>query len=60
MEAGVRIDALGIEWADIQHHPEDFVLTVSASVTGIKGIDGLQFSGAVQGLRGLALYFRPA
>ncbi|HEX4525985.1 MAG TPA: VCBS repeat-containing protein, partial [Gaiellaceae bacterium] len=48
---GVHIDALGIEWADIQHHPEDFVLTVSASVTGIKGIDGLEFSGAIQGLR---------
>jgi len=48
---GVRIDAIGIEWADLQNHPEDFVLTVSASVTGIKGLGNLEFSGAVQGLR---------
>ena len=28
-----------------QNHPEDFVLTLSASVTGIKGIDGLRVLG---------------
>ena len=40
-----------IEWADIENHPEDFVLTLSASVTGIQGIGGLEFSGSIQGVR---------
>ncbi|HWS34529.1 MAG TPA: hypothetical protein VN408_17540, partial [Actinoplanes sp.] len=47
----VRIDAIGIQWADIENHPEDFILTLSASVTGIQGLPGLQISGAVQGIR---------
>ena len=37
----IQIDAIGIQWADIQHRPDDFALTLSASVTGIKGIAGL-------------------
>ena len=47
----VRIDAIGIEWADVENHPEDFVLVLSASVTGIKGLAGLEFSGSIQGIR---------
>ena len=47
----VRIDSIGVEWVDVQNHPEDFVLVLSASVTGIKGISGLQFSGSIQGVR---------
>ena len=47
----IKIDALGVQWADVQHHPEDFVLTLSASVTGIKGISGLEFSGSIQGVK---------
>ena len=47
----MRIDAIGIEWADVQNHPEDFTLLLSASVTGIKGLGGLTFSGSIQGVR---------
>ncbi|HPV80387.1 MAG TPA: hypothetical protein PLK64_11350, partial [Dermatophilaceae bacterium] len=47
----VRIDALGIQWVDIQNAPEDFVLTLSATVTGIKGMSGLEFSGSIQGVK---------
>ncbi|MEO6789835.1 MAG: hypothetical protein ABI187_02615, partial [Ornithinibacter sp.] len=47
----VRIDSLGIEWADIQNAPGDFVLTLSATVTGIQGLGGLTFTGSVQGVR---------
>ena len=47
----VRIDSIGIEWADVSNHPEDFVLILCASVTGIKGLGGLEFSGSVQGIR---------
>ncbi len=47
----IRIDAIGIQWDDIEDHPEDFVLTLSASVTEIKGISGLTFSGSIQGIK---------
>ncbi len=47
----IRIDALGIQWDDIEDAPEDFVLTLSASVTGLKGVDGLQFTGSIQGMK---------
>src|SRR6201999_4261869 len=30
----IQITAIGIQWADIENHPEDFVLTLSAAVTG--------------------------
>ena len=33
----IQINAIGIQWRDIQADPSDFVLTLSASVTGIKG-----------------------
>src|SRR5262249_27409384 len=47
----IRIDAIGVQWDDIEHHPEDFVLTLSASVTGLQGLGGLQFSGSIEGVR---------
>ena len=47
----VRIDAVGITWADIENNPGDFILTLSASVTGIKGTSGLEFSGSIQGIK---------
>src|SRR3989442_14397847 len=47
----VHVNAVGIEWADIQNHPEDFILTLSLSVTGIKGIGGLSFSGSIEGVK---------
>jgi len=47
----IQINALGIQWADIEHHPENFVITLSAAVTGIKGIAGLTFSGSVEGVK---------
>ena len=47
----VRIDSIGVEWADPENHPEDFVLVLSASVTEIKGLSGLTFSGSIQGVR---------
>ena len=47
----VRIDAIGIQWEDIEHHPEDFVLTLSASITSIAGMPGLEISGSVQGIK---------
>ncbi|MEN0072261.1 MAG: hypothetical protein AAGC63_14885, partial [Propionicimonas sp.] len=47
----IRIDAIGIEWANVQQNPGDFVLTLSATVTGIQGLSDLTFSGSVQGIR---------
>ncbi|HEY6226375.1 MAG TPA: hypothetical protein VI282_04555, partial [Verrucomicrobiae bacterium] len=47
----IHINTIGLEWADIEHHPEEFVLTLSASVTGIKGIGGLEFSGSIEGVK---------
>ena len=36
---------------DIEHHPEDFVLTLSASVTGIKGVRASSSRGSIQGIK---------
>ena len=47
----IHIDELGITWPDLQNNPTDFVLIASASVTEIKGIPGLTFSGSVRGIR---------
>ncbi|MDX5398537.1 MAG: hypothetical protein LPK92_02260, partial [Actinomycetes bacterium] len=47
----IRIDAIGIQWDDVENAPEDFVLILSASVTGIQGLPGLQISGSIQGIR---------
>ena len=48
----VSIDSIGIQWlGDIRQDPGNFVLTLSASVTSIKGLEGLQVSGSIQGIR---------
>ncbi|HKI92981.1 MAG TPA: hypothetical protein VJ986_11835, partial [Gaiellaceae bacterium] len=47
----IKIDSIGITWPDIQADPTNFTLTLSASVTGIKGISGLTFSGEIQGIQ---------
>nr|NLI49984.1 hypothetical protein [Propionibacterium sp.] len=47
----VRIDAIGVQWADVSNHPEDFVLTLSLSVTGIQGLSALEFSGSIVGVK---------
>ncbi|MGB0644609.1 MAG: hypothetical protein ACPGQF_07700, partial [Akkermansiaceae bacterium] len=47
----IKINAIGIEWDDIENSPEDFVITLSASVTGLRGVAGLEFSGIVEGVK---------
>ncbi|MHB1570233.1 MAG: beta strand repeat-containing protein, partial [Solirubrobacteraceae bacterium] len=47
----IQITAIGLQWANIQTDPANFTLTLSASVTGIQGIKGLNFSGSVQGIQ---------
>ena len=47
----IKINALGIQWDDVENHPEDFVLTLSASVTGLKAVPGLKFSGSIEGVK---------
>ena len=47
----IKIKEIGIQWVDIQKDPADFVLTLSASVTGLKGVAGLTFDGAIEGVR---------
>jgi hypothetical protein len=47
----IQIRELGIEWEDIQNHPDDFILTLSASVNEIKGLKGLEFSGTIEGVK---------
>ncbi len=46
-----KVTSMGIEWRDIQSDPLDFVLTVSIEVTGIKGVEEIEVSGAINGLR---------
>ncbi|MFM9114611.1 MAG: hypothetical protein ACKOU6_00420, partial [Planctomycetota bacterium] len=47
----IRINEIGLEWADVQNRPQEFVLTLSASVTGIKGVSGAEFSGSLDGIK---------
>ena len=47
----IQIDSVGITWPNITADPTNFLLTLSASVTGIQGIDGLEFSGSIQGIQ---------
>ena len=47
----IQIQAIGIQWPNIQKDPANFTLTLSASVTGLKGVAGLSFSGSVQGIQ---------
>ena len=46
----IKINAIGIQWADIENDPADFELTLSASVTGLPAVAGLRFSGSIEGV----------
>jgi hypothetical protein len=47
----IRITEIGVQWADIQAAPEKFVLTLSATITGLQGNPGLKFEGTVRGIQ---------
>ncbi|MEY2727818.1 MAG: hypothetical protein RLZZ458_3685, partial [Planctomycetota bacterium] len=47
----IRVTEVGIQWENINTHPERFSLLVSASVEELKGIPGVVVSGAVRGIR---------
>ncbi|MFO0878227.1 MAG: hypothetical protein U0840_12825 [Gemmataceae bacterium] len=46
----IRPTEFGIQWRDLQNHPEEFKLIVSAAVESIKGLPKLDFSGSIQGI----------
>ena len=46
----IRITQIGIEWRDIQADPTDFVLTLSAAVTGMYNLP-FEFSGGIDGIK---------
>ncbi|HTD67964.1 MAG TPA: hypothetical protein VK846_15675, partial [Candidatus Limnocylindria bacterium] len=47
----IKISEVGISWPNIQENPADFVLTLSASVTGLQGMAGLEFAGTIEGVK---------
>ena len=47
----IQIDAIGVTWPSVKTDPTNFILTLSASVTGIQGLGGLTFSGSIQGIQ---------
>ena len=47
----IKVNSMGVEWRDIQADPMDLVLTVSASVSGIQGLESAVISGAIEGLK---------
>jgi hypothetical protein len=47
----IKITEIGVTWPDILNDPADFVLTLSAAVTGLQGVGGLEFSGAIDGIK---------
>ncbi|NOR29513.1 MAG: hypothetical protein GQ539_00255, partial [Sulfitobacter sp.] len=47
----IRITEIGVQWADIQAAPEKFVLTLSATITGLQGNPGIKFEGTVKGIK---------
>ncbi len=47
----IQITTLGLSWIDFEHHPADFDILLSATVTGLKGTSGLQFSGTIEGIK---------
>ena len=46
----IQISEIGIIWPDIELDPTDFKLILSASVTGLQGVGGLEFSGSIRGI----------
>ena len=48
----IKIDSIGIRWiGNIETDPSNFELILSASITAIQGVSGLQFTGSVEGIR---------
>jgi hypothetical protein len=47
----IKITYIGIEWENIQANPADFTITLSATVSSIKGCEALEFSGTIEGLK---------
>src|SRR4029453_8450635 len=47
----IRINAIGIEWPDIQADPANFLLTLSVAVAGLPSIGGVEFSGSIEGVK---------
>ena len=47
----VRINAIGIEWADFNNDPGRFVIVLSVSVTKLPSASSLEFSGAINGVK---------
>jgi hypothetical protein len=48
----IKIESIGIRWiGDVETDPTNFELILSASITAIKGVSGLQFTGSVEGIR---------
>ena len=46
----IRITEIGIEWPDINNDPSNFVLTLSAAITGLYDLP-FTFTGAVDGIK---------
>ncbi|KPK77291.1 MAG: hypothetical protein AMJ79_03720, partial [Phycisphaerae bacterium SM23_30] len=47
----IQITTLGLEFEDIENRPEDFIITLSANVTSLHGMKGLEFSGSIEGVK---------
>ena len=47
----IKIHALGVEWDDFDNAPEDFLITLSASITGLPAVAGLEFEGLIEGVK---------
>ncbi|MBN1192526.1 MAG: hypothetical protein JXA36_02365, partial [Coriobacteriia bacterium] len=47
----IHVTEIGIEWRDIKADPADIIITVSASITKIPGLDSVEISGGVKGMK---------
>ena len=47
----IKINALGIEWPDFDNDPGDFLISLSASVSGLPAVAGLNFEGTIEGVK---------
>jgi hypothetical protein len=47
----IKITEIGITWPDIQNDPERLRAYLVGRVTGLQGVSGLKFSGAIEGSR---------
>ena len=47
----VKVNAVGIEWPDFNSDPGRFLITLSVSVSDLPAVAGLEFSGAINGVK---------